>query len=194
MLNECTNELNLSEGLNYTILKEAMIAKGYSFGTMEGLTLIAEGTIKNILSGKVKKTSAQNLNKICKVLGVPLEKVLGTEEVKKQIENQGIKEGDNSVIALKEIYEKQQALFKETNEAHIANIRSHYEQHHEDLKENYERRLADKRELIDTKNEHIRTLERECKHSKIAFWICVSILVGILVLEVMNPQLGWIKF
>ena len=91
MLSELTNELNLPEGLNYTILKEAMIAKGYSFATMEGLTLIAEGTLKNILSGKVKKTSAQTLNKICKVLGVPLEKVLGTEEVKKQIETQGIK-------------------------------------------------------------------------------------------------------
>ena len=194
MLSECTNELNLPEGLNYAILKKAMIDKGYSFGTMEGLTLIAEGTIKNIVNGKVKTTSAQNLNKICRVLDVPLEKVLGTEEVKKQIENQGIKEGDISVIALKEIYEKQQTLFKETNEAHITNIRSHYEQHHEDLKENYERRLADKSELIDTKNEHIKTLERECRHAKIFSWICVGILVGILVLEVMNPELGWIKF
>ena len=194
MLNECTNELNLPEGLNYTILKKAMIDKGYSFGTMEGLTLIAEGTIKNIVNGKVKTTSAQNLNKICRVLDVPLEKVLGTEEVKKQIETQGIKEGDISVIALKEIYEKQQALFKETNEAHIANIRAHYEQHRQDVTENYERRLADKRELIDTKNEHIKTLEKECKHFKIAFWICVIVLVSILILEVMNPQLGWIKF
>lgn len=194
MLNQVTNELNLSEGMNCAILKKAMADKGYSFGTMEGLTLIAEGTIKNIVNGKVKHTSAQNLNKICKVLGVPLEKVLGIEEVQKQIENQAIKEGDASVIALKEIYEKQQVLFNETNEKHINNIRSHYEQHHEDLKENYERRLADKRELIETKNEHIKALEKECRSHKIAFWICVSILVGILMLEVMNPQLGWIKF
>lgn len=194
MLNECTNELNLPEGLNYTVLKEAMLAKGYSFGTMEGLTLIAEGTIKNILNGKVKKTSAQNLNKICKVLGVPLEKVLGTEEVKKQIENQGIKEGDISVIALKEIYEQQQALFKETNEAHITNIRSHYEQHHEDLKENYERRLADKRELIDSYKERIASLEKDCRSHKIAFWVCIIVFVAVLILEVMNPDLGWFRF
>lgn len=194
MSDEYINEVNLPEGINYKLLNDAKKDKEYSFATLEGLTQIAEGTLKNIFAGKVKKTSAQNLNKICKALGVPLEKVLGIEEVKKQIENKGIKEDDVSVLALKEIYERQQILFKETSETHIENIRAHYEQHHEDLKENYEKRLADKRELIETKNEHIRTLERECKHAKIFSWICASILVGLLILEVMNPTLGWIKF
>ena len=101
---------------------------------------------------------------------------------------------ESSVFALKEIYEHQLSKMKETNEEHIHNIRSHYEQHHEDLKENYERRLADKRELIDSYKEHIITLERECRHSKIAFWICVVVFIAVLIAEVMNPNLGWLRF
>lgn len=123
-----------------------------------------------------------------------LYKVLGTEEVKTQIENQGIKEGDVSVIALKEIYEKQQALFKETSETHINNIRSHYEQHHEDLKENFERRLADKRELIESYKEHIKTLEKDVRISKIAIWICVAAFIAFLIAELLNPNLGWFRY
>lgn len=184
---EYINELNLPGGLNVKLLNDAKEDKEYSFAMLEGLTQIAEGTLKNIFNGKVKNTSAQNLNKICKVLDVPLEKVLGIEEVKKQIENKGIKEDDVSVLALKEIYERQQILFKETNEAHIENIRAHYQQHHEDLRENYERRLADKRELIDT-------LKMELRTYKIFSWICVLVLVSILIAEVMNPSLGWIQF
>lgn len=191
---EGINESHLLEGLNIKLLNDAKEDKGYSFATMEGLTQIAEGTLKNIFNGKVKNTSAQNLNKICKVLDVPLEKVLGIEAVKHQIENKGIKEGDASVLALKEIYETQLAAFKENSEKHIENIRSHYEQHHEDLKENYEKRLADKRELIDSYKDHIKTLEKDCRSHKVAFWICVVFIVTFLVLEVMNPSLGWFRF
>ena len=184
---EYINEFNLPGGLNVKLLNDAKNDKEYSFAMLEGLTQIAEGTLKNIFNGKVKSTSAQNLNKICKALDVPLEKVLGIAEVKKQIENKGIKEDDASVIALKEIYERQLIIIKETNEKHIENIRSHYEQHHEDLKENYEKRLADKRELIDT-------LKKELRSAKIFAWAFASILVALLILEVMNPSLGWIKF
>ena len=191
---EYINEMNLPSGLNVKVLNDAKTDKEYSFAMLEGLTQIAEGTLKNIFNGKVKSTSAHNLNKICKALDVPLEKVLGIEEVKKQIENKGIKEDDVSVLALKEIYERQQILFKETNEAHIENIRAHYQQHHEDLKENYERRLADKRELIETKDAHIKSLERECLHAKVFSWLCAAVLVSLLIAEVMNPNLGWIKF
>lgn len=191
---EYINEFNLPGGINVKLLNDAKNDKEFSFAMLEGLTQIAEGTLKNIFNGKVKRTSAQNLNKICKALDVPLEKVLGIAEAQKQIETQGIKEGDISVIALKEIYERQQILINETNEKHIENIRSHYEQHHEDLKENYERRLADKRELIETKDAHIKSLERECLHAKVFSWVCAAVLVSLLIAEVMNPSLGWIKF
>ena len=198
MLVDNTNELKLQlqDGINYKILKDAMQEKGYTFSIMEGLTFVAEGTIKNIVYGKVRNPGADNLAKICKVLDVPLEKVLGGEvtDVKTQIEIQGIKEGNVSVIALKDIYEHQEAILSETNEKHINNIRQHYQQHHEDLKENYERRLADKRELIDTKDAHIKTLERECLSYKVFSWICVLVLVSILIAELMNPNLGWLRW
>lgn len=99
-----------------------------------------------------------------------------------------------SVLALKDIYEYQLSQIRKTSEEHIHNIRSHYEQHHEDLKENFEKRLADKREIIESHKEHITALEKDCRSHKIAFWVCVVVLVGILALEVMNPSLGWIKF
>ena len=194
MSEEYINEFNLPGGLNIKLLNDAKNDKEYSFAMLEGLTQIAEGTLKNIFNGKVKSTSAQNLNKICKALNVPLEKVLGINEVKKQIENQGIKEGDVSVIALKEIYERQLIIIKETNEKHIENIRSHYEQHREDVTENYEKRLADKREIIESKDKHIESLKKENRHSKILSWACILVLVSLLIAEVMNPELGWIKF
>ena len=99
-----------------------------------------------------------------------------------------------SVLALKDIYEYQLAGIRETNEEHIHNIRSHYEQHHEDLKENYERRLSDKRELIESYKGHINTLEKDCRTSKIALWICVVVFIAVLIAEVMNPSLGWVRF
>ena len=99
-----------------------------------------------------------------------------------------------SVLALKDIYEYQLSEVRKTNEEHIHNIRSHYEQHHEDLKDNYERRLADKRELIASYQEHIASLKRDCLISKIAFGVCVLIFVGVLIAEVMNPDLGWFRY
>ena len=202
MLIESTNEQNLSDGMNTTVLKEAMLAKGYSFATMEGLTLIAEGTIKNIINNKVRNTSAYNLNKICKVLDVPLEKVLGTEEAKKQIENKGIKDDDASIIALKEIYEKQQELINETNEKHINNIRTHYEQHHMDLKDNYERIIDMQNNTIvkmeKTHQAQIEKLEKQNKAKNIVIWILAGILfalfVGLIILELSHPDHGWLTF
>ena len=110
-----------------------------------------------------------------------------------------------SISSIKEIYEYQLAELSKNTEAHINNIRSHYEQHREDTIKNYEMRLADKREIIDQQNEHIATLKKEHseqikthKKEKVAAFLCAlacaSVLVGILILEVMNPDLGWIKF
>jgi hypothetical protein len=80
------------------------------------------------------------------------------------------------------------------NETHINNIRTHYEQHRQDVKENYEKRLADKREIIEQKDKHIKTLEKEILSSKIFSWVCVAVLVALLIAEVMNPNLGWLRF
>ena len=190
-----TNELNLQEGIDYKLLEDARLELKWSMERVgkECEVLVPEGTVKNILTGKTRNPGSETLRYLCDALNVPIEKVVKSNR-KTEIENKGIRIGDESVIALKEIYEMQIANMKETNEVHINNIRAHYEQHHEDLKENYERRLADKREIIETKNEHVKTLERECKHAKLFSWVCVAVLVSLLIAEVMNPNLGWIQF
>lgn len=193
MILEKSNEIKLQEGINFELLNEARSQKGLTFEKLAALSEVPEATVKNILTGKTKNPRMETLAPICRMLGVPLERVLENQD-KNYIENQGIKEGDVPVIALKEIYEYQISAMNEMNEIHINNIRAHYEQHHEDLKENFERRLFDKRELIESYKEHIKNLEKECRTSKIAFWILGLIFISLLIAEVMNPNLGWLRY
>ena len=201
MENNATNSL---DGVNYQLLNQLRKDKNLTFADMESTTKISESTIKNILLGRTKNPGMESLLPICKELGIPVEIAFepgDVDKIKMKLENQGIKEENVPVIALKEIYEHQIATINKNNEIHINNIRSHYEQHHEDLKENFEKRLSDKRELIESYKEHIasyksrtESLEKELLLSKIAFWICGSVLVILLILEVANPELGWIRF
>lgn len=74
------------------------------------------------------------------------------------------------------------------------NVRSRCEKHLQDVKDTYEKRLADKIDLIEQKDRHINTLEKENRSSKIFSWVCVAILVALLIAEVMNPNLGWLRY
>lgn len=147
----------------------------------------SESSVKNLCLGKSDDPRIDTVAPIVYALGGSMDEMLNPTKSKDALK-------ETSVLALKESFDFQAQLLKETNDVHINNIRSHYEQHHEDLKENFERRLADKRELIETKDQHIKTLERECKHTKILSWICVAVLVSLLIAEVMNPNLGWLRF
>lgn len=183
--------------VNFVLLNQLRKDQGKTFADMERNTSVPEGTIKNVLLGKTRRPGADSLRKICEDLGIAVEDAFlceGTEQIKTQLEAQAIKEGNVTVVALKEIYEQQISNLSLLNETHINNIRAHYEQHHEDLKENYERRLADKRELIESYKEHIVSLKRDCLISKIAFGICILIFVGVLIAELMNPNLGWFRY
>ena len=147
----------------------------------------SESSVKNLCTGKSDDPRIDTIAPIVYALGGSLDEMLNPRKSKDELK-------ETSVIALKDTYEYQANLLKESSEAHINNIRSHYEQHHEDLKENFERRLSDKRELIESYKDHIKSLEKDCRSHKIAFWLCICFLVGILLLEVMNPSLGWIRF
>ena len=92
-----------------------------------------------------------------------------------------------SISSIKEIYELQLIDMSKTHEAHINNIRAHYEQHIEDLKENFEKRLADKSETIKEKTSH-------ANFFKILACVGLGILVALLIIEVMHPNLGWIRY
>ena len=188
-------ELNviLEDGeINYEFLNETRLKLGLTFEKLATESKIPEPTVKNILTGKTKHPRSDTLDKLLVALGLSDKNAIAT--VKTEIEKQGIKESDASVLALKEIYEFQIASMKETNEAHISNIRSHYERHIDELRENhrkceehYEKRLADKREIIEAN-------KKDCAHSRLFSYICIGILVALLVAEVMNPNLGWFRF
>lgn len=168
-------------------LNEKRLQAGLTFEAVASLSNRPESTIKNLCTGKTEDPRLETVIPVMKAIGGSFDEMLFPEKTKDEIK-------ETSMLALKDIYEFQLSEVRKTNEAHIHNIRLHYEQHFEDLKDNYERRLADKRELIDSYQEHLLSIKKECRVSKISFWICVVVLVGILVLEVANPNLGWIRF
>ena len=192
-----TTDIINNECINHGILRDAMEDKKLTYDAIEKGCGIPAATVKNILTSKTKNPRSDTLRTLCRFLDVPIENVYDQDKIheeKVQIEIQAIKEDHVSTIALKEIYEFQMAAIKETNEAHITNIRTHYENHVADLKENFEHRSEDKKEIIKMQEEHIKTLKKGCMILGFAFAVCFLILVGVLVAEVMNPNLGWIQY
>ena len=127
----------------------------------------SESTVKNLCTGKTENPGIATVRDVAYAMDGSLDAIYGK-----------IKE-----TSINEVYE-----------THINNIRAHYEQHRQDSIENYEKRLADKREIIDEKNEHIKSLKKEIFYFKLFSAICLGILVGLLIAEVMNPNLGWLRF
>ena len=160
---------------------------GLTYEAIAEKSQISESSIKNLCLGKSGDPQVSTVAPIVYALGGSMDEMLNPDKSKDELK-------ETSVIALKDSFEFQSALQNQNTELHIHNIRTHYEQHHEDLKENYEKRLSDKRELIDSYKEHIKSLERECRSSKILSWICISVLVALLIAEVMNPNLGWLRY
>ena len=151
---------------------------GLTYEAIAEASGIPESTVKKLFSGKVENPGLDTILPIMYVLGGSFEEINsnGKDEVK-----------EFSISSIKEMYEYQLAEVAKMNETHINNIRSHYEQHRQDSIENYEKRLADKREIIKEKDKQINFF-------KIVVAIGYSILIGLLILEVTNPNLGWIQF
>lgn len=146
----------------------------------------SESTVKNLITGKTEDPRLDTVAPVIYAMGGSIDEMYTgkSKDAVKEI----------SINSIKEIYELQLSEMAKTSEAHINNIRNHYEQHRQDVKDNYEKRLADKREIIEQKDKNIETLEKEILSSKIFSWICVAILVGLLIAEVMNPNLGWFRY
>lgn len=168
-------------------LNEKRLQAGLTYEAVAALSNRPESTVKNLCSGKTEDPRLETVIPVMEAVGGSFDEMLHPDKNKDEIK-------ETSVLAIKDIYEFQLNKTKETNENHIHNIRSHYEQHHEDLKENFEKRLADKRELIESYKEHILTLKKEFLISKICLGACVVLFIGILIAEVMNPNLGWFRY
>ena len=140
----------------------------------------SESTVKKLCNGTTEDPRLDTVAPIVYAMGGSIDEMYNPDKSK-----DGIKEA--SVLAMKDIYENQLNAIKESYDEQINSIRSHYEQHHQDLVDNFEKRLADKREIIEMQ-------KKEHKMSKIASWIFGGILVTLLIFEIMNPNLGWIRF
>ena len=159
--------------------------RGLTYEAIAEASGIPESTIKKLFSWKVENPGLDTILPIMYVLDGSFEEIEGKnkDEIK-----------EFSISSIKEMYEFQLAKIAKMNESHIENIRSHYEQHREDVTTNYEMRLADKREILKEKDEHIKTLKKENLISKILAGVGYGILIVLLILEVANPNLGWLRF
>lgn len=136
-------------------------------------------TVKNLRSGKTEDPRLDTVAPVVYAMGGSIDEMYTgkSKDAVKEI----------SISSIKEIYEQQLSEMAKTHEAHINNIRSHYEQHIEDLKDNYEKRLEGKDELIKGTSSHTNFF-------RILACVGLAILIGILILEVTNPNLGWIRY
>ena len=132
----------------------------------------SESTVKNLCSGKSEDPRLDTIAPVIYAMGGSIDEMYTgkSKDAVKEI----------SISAIKEIYEQQLMDMSKTHESHIANIRAHYEQHREDTISNYERLLKEK--------------SNQANFFKILACIGLAILIGLLILEVTNPNLGWIQF
>ena len=168
-------------------LTELRNKTGLSYEAISEISQRPESTVKNLCTGKTEDPRLDTVAPVIYAMGGSLDEMYNPKKSKDEIK-------ETSLLALKDVYEFQIASMKETNEAHIANIRSHYEQHRQDYMENVEKRLADKLELIKSKDEHIKTLKKICLILGLSLGVCILILVTLLIAEVMNPNLGWLRY
>ena len=147
--------------------------KGLSISDLATASNTAEGTVKNICYAKIDNTTMKTMIPIMEAVDGSFDEMLHPERFNERVNS-------DSIVAL-------MTAIRETNGEHIHDIREHYAQHRKDVTENLEKRLADKRELIDL-------LKKELKTAKIVAWVFGFILVVLLIAEVSNPNLGWLRW
>lgn len=169
---------------NYlTTLKEK---SGLTYEVIAEKSQRSESTVKNLCSRKTEDPRLDTVAPVIYAMGGSIDEMYTGKSKDKMKEL--------SINSIKEIYEYQLSEMAKMSETHINNIRAHYEQHRQDFKDSVEKRLADKREIIAQQEEHIKTLKKEGLIKLSFALISVAILLTILILEVMNPSLGGIRF
>ena len=91
--------------------------------------------------------------------------------------------GETFANAVKELSEYQLKI----NETHINNIRAHYERQNEENDKHHA-------EIVKLKDEQNAMFKKALAVVCLVAGVAVSVLIGLLILEVMNPELGWLRF
>jgi transcriptional regulator with XRE-family HTH domain len=161
-------------------INKKRLEAGFTYEALATTSNIPEPTIKNICTGKTKNAGIETIIPVMEAVCGSFDEMLHPGKSKDEMK-------EASVLAMKDIYENQLNAIKESYDEQVTNIRNHYEQHHKDLVDNFEKRLADKREIIEMQ-------KAEHKTSKIIAWILGILLISILIAEVANPNLGWLRY
>lgn len=160
---------------------------GLSFEVIAEKSRQSTSNVKKIFAGNIENPGIKTIAELVYVLGGSMDELLNPTKTKDDLK-------EFSVAALKEMYEFQAAERNKANEKHIDEMRAHYAQHREDVTENYERLLSNKRELIDSYKEHLMSVQKENKWLKFACACMFVAFAGLCVAELMNPNIGWIRF
>ena len=170
--------LPLDENFIANYLTRIIKETGNTYESIARKCNVSESTVKNICHCKTSNPGILNVAPIVYAANGSLDEMCGKtkEDIDEKTKN-----------LIKEMSEFQFAEFEKTEERRITNIRKDHEQHREDVINNYERLLSEKDKQINLFK----------KIAFISFGIaCIgfAILIGLLILEVSNPNLGWIKF
>lgn len=151
--------------------------KGLTISELATESKVAEGTVKNVCLKKAENPSMETMIPIMEVIDGSFDEMLYPEKYKERISS-------DSIVAL-------MSAIRETNGEHIHDIRTHYNEHKEDIKGYYER-------IINMQDEHIAKVEKSNKTKTNIIIILSSIFIalffGLLILELLHPEHGWIRF
>lgn len=140
----------------------------FTYEAISKMSGIPEATVKNIFSGKTEDPRFDTVSALVISMGGSLDAIYNTTK-KEDVEG-------NSIIALKESYERQ-----------LKEMETHYQQRISDMKEHYEERITEI-------NEHIDTIKLDKRWFRIATCICALALVVLFVVEILTPGLGWLRY
>ena len=170
--------LPLDENFIAKYLTRIIKETGNTYESIAQKCNVAESTVKNICQSKTTNPGILNVAPIVYAANGSLDEMCGKtkEDIDEKTKN-----------LIKEMSEFQFAEFEKTEERRISNIRKDHEQHRNDITTNYER-------LLSEKDNQIKLFKKLASISFIVACIGFAILIGLLILEVSNPNLGWIQF
>jgi predicted transcriptional regulator len=140
----------------------------FTIETIANLSGVPEPTVKNIFSGKTEDPRFETVSAIVVAMGGSLDSIY-TAAKKDDVEA-------NAVITIKESYEQR-----------IADIKEHYEHRLNEKDKHYERLLLEA-------EKHIDTIKLDKRWFRIGFVVSIFIFALLCVAELLNPNLGWLRY
>lgn len=140
----------------------------FTYDTISKLSGVPEATVKNIFSGKTEDPRFETVSALVNSMGGSLDAIY-TAAKSKDIEA-------NAVISIKNMYEERITIIKEQYEQRLADKDKHFER------------------LLIEAEKHIETIKLDKRWFRIATVVSVVIFALLCVAELLNPNLGWLRY